>query len=193
MCLTKLEIDSFLPNSYMDIGEFLYNNLLNIVNENRIVIFICIGTDRCTGDSVGPIVGYKLKDMIKEFPNNIYIYGSLESPIHAQNLNEIITKININFNNPYIIAIDSSLGKTNNIGKIFIENKPLYPGLALNKDLPAIGDLSITGIVNISGSYEFLILQNTRLYTVMNIADCISKGVLYFINKILSNSSSVFN
>ncbi|WP_288222413.1 spore protease YyaC [uncultured Clostridium sp.] len=190
MSITNLEIDSLSPNSYIEIGEFLYKKLINIINDNKQIIFICIGTDRCTGDSLGPIVGYKLKSSIKNASKkSIYIYGSLENPVHAKNLVDIIDKVRVNFNNPYIVAIDSCLGKTSNIGKVFIDSKPISPGLALNKDLPPIGDLSITGIVNISGNYEFLILQNTRLYTVMSLADCISKGILHFINKVLNNSN----
>jgi putative sporulation protein YyaC len=188
----KLSIDSLFPSSYIELGEFLYKSLEEIISENREIVFVCIGTDRCTGDSLGPLVGYKLKSFYKEIPkSNIYIYGSLENPVHSKNVSNIIDKIKVNFNNPYIIAIDSCLGKINNIGKILVENRPLSPGLALNKDLPPIGDLSITGIVNISGSYEFIILQNTRLYTVMSLADCISQGIIHLINKIIDNSNSL--
>lgn len=188
----KLSIDSLFPTSYIELGEFLYENLKGIINENREIIFICIGTDRCTGDSLGPLVGYKLKSFYKEMPkNNIYIYGSLESPVHSKNICNIIDKIKANFNNPYIIAIDSCLGKINNIGKVFVNNNPIFPGLAVNKELPPVGDLSITGIVNISGNYEFIILQNTRLYTVMSLADCISQGIIHFINKAIDTSDSL--
>lgn len=188
----KLSIDSLFPTSYIELGEFLYENLKGIINENREIIFICIGTDRCTGDSLGPLVGYKLKFFYREMPkNNIYIYGSLESPVHSKNICNIIDKIKANFNNPYIIAIDSCLGKINNIGKVFVNNNPIFPGLAVNKELPPVGDLSITGIVNISGNYEFIILQNTRLYTVMSLADCISQGIIHFINKAIDTSDSL--
>lgn len=177
----QFSIDSLSPNSYIEVRDYLYTNLKDIIDSKRDIIFICIGTDRCTGDSLGPLVGYKLKNISK---NKIHIYGSLESPIHSKNLVEIINKINFNFTNPYIIAIDSCLGKINNIGKVFIDKKPLQPGLALNKDLPSIGDLSITGIVNIGGNFEFIVLQNTRLYTVMSLADCIYKGIYHFILKV---------
>lgn len=177
--------DSSYSNSYKDIGSFLYKNLINIFNSNREIIFLCIGTDRCTGDSLGPLVGYKIKNSSLNLSKyKIYIYGTLENPVHSKNIIDITNKIYSTFTNPYIIAIDSCLGKIPNIGHIFINNTPLYPGLALNKDLPPIGDLSITGIVNMSGNYEFLVLQNTRLYTVMNLADCISNGILLFINNV---------
>lgn len=174
-------IDSLSPNSYLEIRDYLYGNLKDVLASNRDIIFICIGTDRCTGDSLGPLIGYKLKIISK---NKIHIYGSLETPVHSQNLNEIINKINLNFINPYIIAIDSCLGKINNIGKVFIDKNPIRPGLAVNKNLPPVGDLSITGIVNIGGNFEFIVLQNTRLYTVMSLADCISKGIYHFILKV---------
>ena len=111
-----------------------------------------------------------------------------------KNITTIIEKINSNFTNPYIVAIDASLGNFQNIGKVIIDKKPLSPGLALGKDLPPIGNMSITGIVNISGNFEFMILQNTRLSTVMSLADCISNGIYHFILKSLGrNNNSIEN
>ncbi|MGL5480173.1 MAG: spore protease YyaC, partial [Clostridium sp.] len=102
--------------------------------------------------------------------------------VHSKNLRETLLYIESNFKNPYVIAIDASLGSMNSIGKVFIEDSPLSPGLALNKNLPQVGDLSITGVVNISGNYEFMVLQNTRLYTVMLLAKFISNSLSQTIN-----------
>lgn len=66
------ELDSLLPNSHHELGEYLYIKLKNIIAENRPIIFLCIGTDRATGDSLGPLIGYKLKNLSQK---NIYIYG----------------------------------------------------------------------------------------------------------------------
>lgn len=186
MC-ENFSIDSSSHTAYIKIKDYLLNELQPILLEHRAIIFVCIGSDRSTGDSLGPLVGYKLKSLSK---NNIYIYGTLENPIHAKNIVSTLDEIKSNFKNPYIVAIDSCLGSLNNIGKVFIQKKPLMPGLALNKQLPAVGEMSITGIVNISGSFEFLVLQNTRLNTVMNLADSISKGIYYFILKSLDNSNN---
>ena len=180
-------IDGFSPTSSSEIKAYFIKNLKPIIADNRDIIFLCIGTDRSTGDSLGPLIGYKLKPII---PKNIYVYGSLESPIHATNILTILDKIKINFNNPYIVAIDAALGSVHNIGKIIIENKPLSPGAAFNKSLPSIGNMSIKGIVNISGCMDFTLLQNTRLYTVMTLADSISNGISLFcklIKKSVSN------
>jgi putative sporulation protein YyaC len=175
-----VSIDSRETSSILKFRDTLCNELYPIIREERPIIFLCIGTDRSTGDSLGPLVGDKLKFMIRE---NIHVYGNLEYPVHAKNLCDIIEEIKLNYINPYIVAVDACLGSLQNIGKIFIEKKSLTPGAAMNKDLPSVGDLSITGIVNISGTLEFMVLQNTRLYTVMLLADIISKGIYHFVLK----------
>lgn len=176
----SFSIDSNSPNSYCKIRDYLYKELKPTIKENRHIIFLCIGTDRSTGDSLGPLIGYKLRHLNKK---NFSIYGTLSNPIHSKNLALVLDRINENFANPFIIAIDACLGHFENIGKIFISNKPICPGLALNKGLPPVGHMSITGIVNISGAFEFMVLQNTRLFTVMSLADSISNGIYHFILK----------
>ena len=59
-----------------------------------------------------------------------------------------------------------------------IGNGSLYPGAAVQKDLPPVGDIFITGVVNISGILEYLTLQTTRLATVISLADIITQGIL---------------
>lgn len=180
-------IDSTTPYAYEKIRDYLYKELKPILEKNRPIIFLCIGSDRSTGDSLGPLIGYKLRYLKRE---NIHIYGSLSSPVHSKNLDDILDKINENFKDPYIVGIDACLGRFQNVGKIFIDKKPLQPGLAMNKNLPAVGNMSITGIVNISGSFEFMVLQNTRLYTVMTLADSISNGIYHFILKLTGTDST---
>lgn len=51
--------------------------------------------------------------------------------------------------------------------------------------------MNIKGVVNISGNLDFMMLQNTRLFIVMSLADCISNAIDLFINKILSNNHLV--
>ncbi|NLK94947.1 MAG: spore protease YyaC [Clostridiales bacterium] len=192
--MKNIYIDSILPNSFFEIRDYLYKELMPLIKSNRHIIFLCIGTDRATGDSLGPIIGYKLKNLKR---NNIHIYGSLESPIHSKNIVKIIENINLNYKDPYVIAIDACLGHFHDVGKVIISKSPLTPGAAVNHSLPSVGNMSITGVVNISGNYEFMILQNTRLYTVMALADCISNGINHFIlrcfgGKSYSSDTSIF-
>jgi putative sporulation protein YyaC len=173
-----LKVNSSSFTSSIKIKNYLVEELQPHLNSKRPIIFVCIGSDRSTGDSLGPLVGHKLQYFTR---NNIFIYGTLDNPVHAKNLEIILNDINSTFTNPYIIAVDACLGSFKNIGNIFIQKKPLKPGLALNKVLPSVGEMSITGIVNIYGNFDFMVLQNTRLQVVMNLADSISKGIYYFI------------
>ncbi|OPJ58680.1 spore protease YyaC [Clostridium oryzae] len=181
----KIILDSDNINSVNILMNLLYDCMNIELASGKTIVFLCIGTDRSTGDSLGPLVGDKL-DFLNH--SRIVIYGNLKSPVHAKNLQDTLNLIKISYTDPYIIAIDASLGSIHNVGKIIIENKPLTPGAAMNKKLPPVGDLSITGIVNISGSLEFMVLQNTRLYTVMRLADLISTSIFNSVSKLCDNS-----
>ena len=139
------------------------------------VVFICIGTDRATGDCLGPLIGYKIQDMKY---NKVHVLGTLDNPVHAKNLEEHLKELK-SFQNPFIVAIDASLGKFERIGFVNIKEGPLSPGSGVNKSLPQVGDMHITGIVNMSGFMEIMVLQNTRLNLVMNMANIVSKGIKY--------------
>ena len=76
-----------------------------------------------------------------------------------------------------VIAIDASLGQKTP-GYVTIGNGALYPGAGVQKDLPPVGDIHITGIVNTAGIMEQLTLQTTRLSTVVALADVIACGIL---------------
>ena len=154
------------------------------------LIILCIGTDRSTGDSLGPLVGSKLKSM--KCMVDVPIFGTLDEPIHAVNLEETIKTIYDSYSNSFIIAVDACLGKTESVGYISIKEGPLQPGTGVNKTLPAIGDLHIVGIVNVGGFMEYMVLQNTRLSLVMKMADTISEGIANNITKFQQAQMSQF-
>lgn len=144
------------------------------LNKNRPIVFVCIGTDRSTGDSLGPLVGTFLEEKsISPF----FVYGTLENPIHAVNLKEQLGEIHEKHANPFIIGIDACLGRLKSVGVIQIAEGPVKPGAGVNKDLPEVGDIHITGIVNVSGFMEFFVLQNTRLNLVLKMAKTIANGI----------------
>lgn len=144
------------------------------------IVVLGIGTDRSTGDSLGPLVGYKLKHIRYK---NVHVYGTLEEPVHAKNLHENIDKISNLHNRPFIIAIDACLGNPERVGYISIGSGPLKPGAGVNKKLPAVGNAYIMGNVNIGGFMDYIILQNTRLGLVMKMADTISSGLHLYLWK----------
>ncbi|UQD53708.1 spore protease YyaC [Bacillus methanolicus] len=144
------------------------------VISSRPIVFVCIGTDRSTGDSLGPLVGTLLEEKaIAPF----HVYGTLEDPIHAVNLEDKLMEIKEKHVHPFIIGIDACLGRLKSVGVIQIGEGPVIPGAGVNKELPPVGDIHITGIVNVSGFMEFFVLQNTRLNLVLKMAKTIADGI----------------
>ncbi|OZM56576.1 spore protease YyaC [Lottiidibacillus patelloidae] len=152
------------------------NALFSLISSKhkKNIVFVCIGTDRSTGDSLGPLVGTKLKQK-SVIP--YHVYGTLEQPIHAVNLEESYKKIKEKHPTAIIIAIDACLGRFKSVGYITIGKGAIKPGAGVHKTLPSVGDIYINGIVNISGMMEYFVLQNTRLHLVMSMADVISEGI----------------
>lgn len=181
-------IHSSKPDSAYSFSKELNNLIDDLSFCKEQIVVLCIGTDRSTGDCLGPLVGYKLSKnyLLKD----ISIYGTLDDPVHAKNLEEKVNLISSSYDDPLIIAVDASLGKNENIGNLNLIDGPLFPGAGVNKNLKPVGDISITGIVNLSGFMEYIVLQNTRLSLVMQMADVISLS-LYMSLKNYSNKRAV--
>ena len=56
----------------------------------RELVFLCIGSDRITGDSLGPLIGYQLSPYCSRV---FHVYGTLDDPVHALNLPDRISYI----------------------------------------------------------------------------------------------------
>ena len=174
------------PFAIVDFSNLILEYLSSTIVNCQELIILCIGTDRSTGDSLGPLVGYKLSPHIAYY-KKVHLLGTLENPVHAKNLLDIIEEINYKYPEAIVLAIDASLGHFNKIGNINIKKGPLKPGLGVNKKLPVVGNISITGIVNVGGMMEYMVLQNTRLSLVMNMADIISKSINRALLKLYNN------
>lgn len=149
------------------------------------IIFLCIGTDRITGDCLGPLVGSNLKE-IYNYNKNISVIGDVYHPIHAENVNKAIKEINQKNDQKIVITIDSALAQKQNIGEIHVQNTPLIMGRGLNKrNSIKIGNISIKGVVGQNYNarkYNFFSLQNVPLRRVMKIAEEITLGIYNTIN-----------
>lgn len=173
-------IHYFNPNQESALYDFI-RTLSKLIHKHKgfqEVVVICIGSDRATGDSLGPIVGHLLSMQQKNF----HLFGTLENPVHAKNLEAAIHIIRNNHPNCLLIAIDASLGIEEHIGYITLGEGALAPGVGVSKNLPAVGDLFITGIVNLSGGRSQTLLQTTRLSLVMHQAEFIYQGLFACLN-----------
>jgi putative sporulation protein YyaC len=158
-------------------GQMLTHHLANLflnIPDKHPILFVCIGTDRSTGDALGPLIGSRLR---KYNFSDIHLYGTLDEPVHAMNLQETLTTIHNNHHQPYIVGIDACLGQASNIGNIQLGFGPLKPGAGVNKQLPPVGHVHITGTVNVGGFMEYFVLQNTRLSLVVNMSEVIAKSI----------------
>jgi len=132
---------------------------------------VCVGTDRSTGDSLGPLVGTLLTR--GDFRGTVL--GDLDSPVHAENLESIPPRLSSSTG--LVMGVDACLGTRQEVGKVMVRPGPLRPGLGVKKKLTPIGDLYIAGVVNVGGFMEYMVLQNTRLSLVMKMAETIAAGI----------------
>lgn len=140
---------------------------------------VCVGTDRSTGDSLGPFIGSALAKRKQDgiLPSHIQIHGTIHEPVHALNLEETIATIEDKGNKSTVLAIDACLGRIKNVGYISLKRGPLQPGTGVNKQLPSVGHYHIIGVVNVAGFMEHVVLQNTRLSLVIQMADVITEAL----------------
>ncbi|MDA8346529.1 MAG: spore protease YyaC [Thermaerobacter sp.] len=135
---------------------------------------ICVGTDRSTGDALGPLVGTLLEQ--RHIPG-LQVFGSLRAPVHAGNLTEFLpTLLEVASQGP-VLAVDACLGNYESVGSVLVQQGPLRPGAGVRKELPPIGDVAVMATVNVGGFMEYVVLQNTRLSLVYDLAVLIADSV----------------
>lgn len=162
------------PAASILLAKALNENVSELGLVGQSVVFMCIGTDRSTGDSLGPLVGSRL---LQHRADRVHIYGTLDKPVHAANLAETLDEVTVKHPQSVVIAIDACLGKSEHVGHIGVRGGPLLPGRGVNKRLPPVGHIHIIGIVNVGGFMEYFVLQNTRLHLVMRMADAIANAL----------------
>ena len=102
----------------------------------RGIVFLCIGTDRSTGDSLGPLIGYKLNQMKI---SKATVFGTLERPVHAMNLENYMAVLRTCYQDDLIVAVDASVGNREHVGYVTLGKGALKPGLGVSKELRSVG------------------------------------------------------
>ena len=137
------------------------------------IMFLCIGTDRSTGDSLGPLVGHMLRSRRLK---GAAVIGTLDKPVHYPDY--------------VVVAIDASVGSLDHVGYATLGRGALQPGLGVSKELQAVGDIAITGIVGGVGSRDPVMLQSVRLSMVMKMADCICESI-FLVERLWENAAII--
>lgn len=154
---------TFNDDTYDDIMIKLSSDLNNRIKKLKRkfnyedIIIVCIGSDKIVGDSYGPLVGSNLVD--RELPPNVGVYGVIGNTINATNIHKFLCKYNSEINRKLVIAVDATVSSCDNFKSITISNEPIYPGKAIGKVLPKVGDISLMGII--ANLYSCVSLNNT--------------------------------
>jgi putative sporulation protein YyaC len=164
------------PGASAVLGEAMEELLLALGAWDRRLVFLCVGTDRSTGDALGPLVGERLRQGLV---GEAEVLGTLQEPVHASNLHETLSRLRADGELPLVVAVDACLGRPESVGNITVGAGALAPGAGVCKSLPEVGDAFVTGTVNVGGCMEYFVLQNTRLYLVVRMAEVIARGLAF--------------
>jgi putative sporulation protein YyaC len=160
------------PGALATLSMAVEGQLRALGADRRPVVFACIGTDRSTGDALGPLVGQRLQRLGHAEDD---VLGTLAEPLHAMNLADRILPRMAETPRPLIVAVDAALGALKSVGSVSVRRGGLRPGEGVGKDLPEIGELAVAATVNVrAGAMDAQVLQCTRLYLVQNLAELIS-------------------
>jgi putative sporulation protein YyaC len=168
-------------NNYAEDG--ISEALKNINDKNSKPIIICVGSDLVLGDSLGPLVGTLLKKKnIRSF-----VYGTLNFPITAKEVEYARTYLKQMHPDSISIAIDAAVGSDDDVGLIRVINKGLKPGLGVDKKLGMVGDISIVGIVAAKSVSNHNLFNLTRLNLVYKMAERIAGGIEKYITQMITD------
>lgn len=147
---------------------------------------ICVGSDLVLGDSLGPLVG----TMLKQKGAKSFVYGTLNFPITAKEVEYAGKYLKQMHPNSISIAIDAAVGDPDDVGLIRVMDKGLKPGLGVDKKLGTIGDLSIIAVVAAKSLQNYNLFNLTRLNLIYKMAETIASGIEKYISS--RNISSKF-
>ena len=116
-------------------GSKLYR--LSLKNNFTNLIFICVGSNKIIGDSLGPMVGNKLKTKLN---TKVNVWGTLENPVNYMNIEKTWKNIKDKYKNPCIISIDSAMGKNADVGKILVNWGGIFLGEAIKNGIYCAGN-----------------------------------------------------
>ena len=147
------------------------------------LIFLCIGTNKVIGDSVGPIVGNELKSMENNF---VQIYGTMDNTLNFINAREIIKELYYNFDNPFLVTIDAALSEIKKRGDIVVSEGYIKIGKALQKSICFYSNINIKCVVGksyLEKEKNVKELKSVKIEETMEIANVVSSGIKNVLKK----------
>jgi len=108
-----------------NIQNFGFDLCNEMLKNNNLPVFMCIGSAFVVSDSIGPVVGSLLTN---KYNIETYVYGNLKNNITKENLNNYYNFIKKKHLNSKIIVIDSGLSELDKIGLVKFNKGSIYTG-----------------------------------------------------------------
>lgn len=151
-------------------------------------VVICIGSSGVVGDSLGPMVADLLKERY-EVP--AYVYGGLRAPVNGVNYTRYAAFLAERHRESLVIAVDACVGDKRDVGKIKYSSKGLRAGGALNKNLGAIGDIGILGVVAERSPDNLGALMNVPYALVERMSAAIARKIALLVKELHAPTADV--
>jgi putative sporulation protein YyaC len=139
------------------LDELLIQMKADGVTLNRLA-FLCIGTDRSSGDTLGPLAGTLLEER-----GYTRVIGTLKRPCDADSWEERLAELRLMQaeEGAVVLAIDACLGNSVSVGLFQTAAGPLEAGRSLKRGLEPVGDYAIAAIVNVNRGNPVRVLETT--------------------------------
>ena len=178
-----LERGLFVQKYINFVNEF-ENKLQDLKEGYSNIIFLCIGSGKIIGDSIGPFIGKRLKEVENEI---VQVYGTTDNMVNFVNAKEIIESIYSSYEKPYLINVDSTLSNSRGSGDIVLEKGYIKLGKALNKTICFYSNVNIKCIVGknynqITKNLEEL--NNVKLPDIVNMSSIVTYGIKKVLQKV---------
>jgi len=131
--------------------------------------FLCVGTDRSTGDSFGPLVGSMLAGRV-----GAHVAGTLADPVHAQNLVQRVEAMRAWGVCP-LVVVDAHIGGEPGSLRLGVGGLEVAGGVC-----GRVGDIGLSGVVLPAVGEHFfgvMALGSVRLWLVLQMAHVAARAV----------------
>lgn len=167
------------------INNLAYELLAHLGRDLNFVV-LCVGSNKCVGDSLGCVVGSLLKSKYK-IPN--FCYGDINCNVDRVNIRHYLNIINKYHFNKKVIVIDSAVGSVIDVGSVKVRYGGIMPRSAIDNTFDVVGDVAITGVVS-SGINVEVGLMSVKHLDIMKMAEIIA-GAIYEYRRLVKNLNNV--
>jgi putative sporulation protein YyaC len=157
----------------------------NLQRENiALPVVMCIGSERVSGDLLGPAVGRRL---VEDYNLRAYVYGVTGRNINGANIDFYDRFIREVHKDSKVVAVDACLGARREIGKIKVGNCGVGAGHAVRKSGKRYGDVGVVGIVAENAEDNVMQLISVEVATVEELSGRIAEYLAENLERLVEN------